>query len=160
MPPFIDLNPHKDEILTLLSEKITHEAIRTLLQDKHHIKTSRSGLKNRLREWHSTHPTPTSTLTRRFDIQDRVLELLPVYNTSEILAILDKDGTPSSIRTVRRIREDHKIKMRLSPFERQQQVCDIEAILISENIIGDIEDFGRRTLYRHLRAMGLFYTEY
>jgi hypothetical protein len=119
MPPFIDLNPYKDEILTLLSEKITHKAIRTLLQDKHHIKISRSGLKNRLREWHSTYPTPTSTFTRRFDIQDRVLELLPVYNISKILAILNKDGTPSLICTVRRIREDHKIKMRLSPFKRQ-----------------------------------------
>jgi hypothetical protein len=152
----IDLDPYKDEILDLLAHETTHEVIRTLLQDKYHITISRSGLKNRLREWQSTR----STLTQRSDIQDRVRELLPRYNTKEILTILDKEGTPSSERTVRRIRDDLGIKLRLSPTERQQELGDVEAILMNENMIGDIEDFGRRNLYRHLRAMGLFYTEY
>ncbi|KAJ5479721.1 hypothetical protein N7530_005230 [Penicillium desertorum] len=84
------------------------------------------------------------------NIQACVEELLPLYNTRDILRILAVDGMPSSERTIRRIRGDLSIKLRLTPKEREQQLSDIEAILISEFIIGDIEDFGRRALYCHL----------
>jgi hypothetical protein len=81
------------------------------------------------------------------------------HNTQEILRILDKEGIPSSERTIRRLWGDLGVKLRLSPKEREQQLDNIEAILISESIIGDIEDFRRRTLYRHLQAIGLFHTK-
>jgi hypothetical protein len=146
MPPRIDIDPYKSEILDLLSRNTTHKAIRALLQEKCHVIISRTSLKARLREWQ----VPIPTTTKKADVQDRVKELLPRHNTRHILRILAADGTPSLERTIRRIRGDLGIKLRLSPEEREQQLSDIEAILISEFIIGDIEDFGRHALHRHL----------
>ena len=158
MPPKIDLDPYKDEIEDLISQKTTQAAIRTILRDKYDIIVSRTSLQTCLSNWQVI--SLSSSHTNRVDIRDRVEELLPFHNTRDILRILTVDGTPSSERTIRRIRGDLGIKLRLSPEEREQQLSDIEAILISEFIIGDIEDFGRRTLHRHLQAMGLYYTEY
>ena len=44
MPPRIDLDPYKDEILDLISQNTTQAAIRSLLQDKYDIVASRSVL--------------------------------------------------------------------------------------------------------------------
>jgi hypothetical protein len=79
-----------------------------------------------------------------------VEQLLLRYNTQDILRILDQEGTPSSERTIRRIRAELDIKLRLSPEDRLQQLSEVERILDSEFIIGDIEHFGRRALHRHL----------
>ncbi|KAI3171846.1 hypothetical protein CBS147317_1275 [Penicillium roqueforti] len=155
MPPRIDLEPFKSEILDLLSQNTTYKAILAILKQKYHISTGLSTFKSRLHDWQWESPR-----TRRSQLQDRIEELLPRHTTSDILTILNKDGTPSSERSVRRVRADLGIQLRLSREEREQQLCDIEAVLITESIIGEIEDFGRRTLHRHLRAMGLFYTEY
>lgn len=156
MPPRIDLEPYKDEILDLLSQKTTHQAIRDILYIKYDITVGRTTLKKALSQW-SVSRTSTTT---KIEIQDRVQQLLPRYNTQDILRILATEGTPSSEATIRRIRHDLGIKLRLSPEERQHQLSDLEAILTNENNIGDAEDFGRRTRYRHIRAMGLYYTEY
>ncbi|CDM35782.1 Ribonuclease H-like domain [Penicillium roqueforti FM164] len=153
MPPRIDLEPYKGEIIDLISHKTTHEDIIALLQEKYQILIGLTTLKSRLREWQCP------VRTQKADIHDLIEELLPRHNTQDILKILAREGTPSSERTIRRVRADLSIKLRLSPEEREQQRDDIEAILISESIISDIEDFGRRTLHRHLRAMGQFYTE-
>jgi hypothetical protein len=153
MPPYINVEPYRAEILQLLSQNITQKAIRAMLLENYQVSLSRNSLTNRLREWQ--HPPRT----KRSDIYDRVQELLPRHNTENILRILAAEGTPSSERTVDRLQSDLGVKLRLSPQEREQQLDDIEAILIAESIIGEIQDFGRRTLHRHLRAIGLFYTE-
>ncbi|CAP79704.1 hypothetical protein PCH_Pc12g00770 [Penicillium rubens Wisconsin 54-1255] len=51
------------------------------------------------------------------------------------------------------------MKLRLTPEQRQQQFDDLEAILICEYTIGEVEDYGYRTLYRYLCSLGLFYTK-
>ncbi|KAF3007045.1 hypothetical protein E8E15_001690, partial [Penicillium rubens] len=130
MPPKIDLDPYKDEIEDLISQKTTQAAIRTILRDKYDIIVSRTSLQTCLSNWQVI--SLSSSHTNRVDIRDRVEELLPFHNTRDILRILTVDGTPSSERTIRRIRGDLGIKLRLSPEEREQQLSDIEAILISE----------------------------
>jgi hypothetical protein len=156
--PRIDLEPYKEEILDLISQKTTHTDIRTILEERYNIVISRSTLKRSLGCWKPP-IRHDLTLTPRVEIQDQVEALISQYNTSEILQILAADGRPLSERTIRRIRADLNIKLRLSPDQRQQQFDDLQAILICENIIGEVEDFGYRTLYRHLRSMGLFYIE-
>ncbi|KAJ5131077.1 uncharacterized protein N7515_007116 [Penicillium bovifimosum] len=146
MPPKIDLEPYKAEILDLLSQKTTHQAIFEILYDKYQILVRPTTFKRHLREWQSP------VRTKKVDIYGRVEELLPRHNTRDILKILEKEGIPCSERTIRRVRAGLGIKLRLSPEEREQELDDIEAILISESIIGDIEDFGRRTLYRSKRS--------
>lgn len=158
MPPYIDIEPHKAEILELLRQETTHEGIRTILLDKYQIKISRTVLNARLQRWRSL-DSQLPLRTTKATIHDRVSQLLPRYNTQDILRILDQEGTPSSERTIRRIRADLSIYLRLPPEERLQQLHEIEGILASEFIIGDIEDFGRRALHRHLQSMGHFYTE-
>ncbi|KAF3028982.1 hypothetical protein E8E15_009927 [Penicillium rubens] len=128
MPPRIDLDPYKDEILDLISQNTTQAAIRSLLQDKYDIVASRSVLQSSLSKWRAT--LHTKSRTKKADIQARVKELLPLYNTGDIIRILAADSTPSSERTIRRIRGDLSIKLRLSPEEREQQLTDIKAILI------------------------------
>jgi hypothetical protein len=159
MPPYIDLEPHKAEIIDLLHQKTTHEAIRTILQDKYQIKISRTSLNERLQRWRLDLDTNLRFRTTKATIHDRVKQLLPRHNTKDILRILDHEGTPTSEMTIRRLRADLGIKLRLSPEERVQQLNEIEGILISEYVIGEIENFGRRALHRHLQSMGLFYTE-
>lgn len=94
----------------------------------------------------------TRTTPKRIHLQERVNELLGEYNTSDILRILTHEGTPILEITLRRIRADLGVKLRCSPEERRAQLDKIEAILINEFIIGEIEDFGRRPLRRYLHA--------
>jgi hypothetical protein len=157
--PRIDLEPYKEEILGLLSENVTHTAICATLEVKYDITLTPRTLQRSLLVWRPPTNRHRDTITRT-DYQDRVAELLPLYNTQEILQILASEGIPSSVRTLCRIRADLGITLRLSPEQRRQQFDDIEAILIAENVIGEVEDYSYRTLYRHLRSMGLFYTEY
>jgi hypothetical protein len=156
--PRIDLEPYKEEILDLISQNTTYADIRAILEERYNIVISRSTLQRSLSYWKPP-IRHDLTLTPRVEIQDRVEALVSRFNTSEILRILAADGRPSSERTIRRIRADLNIKLRLSPNQRQQQFDDLQAILICENIISEVEDFGYRTLYRHIRSIGLFYTE-
>jgi hypothetical protein len=48
MPPRIDVDPYKDEILNLISQKTTHDTIRALLQQKYNIKIGRIVFKESL----------------------------------------------------------------------------------------------------------------
>ncbi|CAG7952950.1 unnamed protein product [Penicillium nalgiovense] len=140
--PRIDIEPYKGEILNLISENITHIAICDSMLEKYGITISLRSLRRSLAAW-----SPSTN------------QLLPLYNTQDILRILSSEGIPSSKRTLYRIRADLGITLRLSPEQRQQQFDDIEAILIAKHVISEIEDYGYRTLYRHLRAIGLYYTD-
>jgi hypothetical protein len=50
MPPRIDIEPHKAEILDLIAQKTTHKAIRTILHQNYNIIISRTALKDHLRQ--------------------------------------------------------------------------------------------------------------
>jgi hypothetical protein len=65
MPPFIDIEPHKAEILEFLSHN-TQEGVIAMLSEKYHITLSRTSLQKRLRQWQS------SVRTKKSDIYDRV----------------------------------------------------------------------------------------
>ncbi|KOS42959.1 hypothetical protein ACN38_g6109 [Penicillium nordicum] len=123
--PRIDLEPHKEEILHLITQNTSHAAIRAILKEKHDISISRSTLKRCLGHWKPPIPA-RRTLTTRAEIQDRVEELIPRYGTQKILAILAAEGTPSSAITLQRIRNDLGIRLRLTPEQRRQQSDDVE----------------------------------
>ncbi|KAJ5420390.1 hypothetical protein N7465_002909 [Penicillium sp. CMV-2018d] len=123
--PCIDLESHKEEILDLITQKSSHTAIRAILKEKYDISISRSTLQRCLGHWK---PPIPRTLTTRAEIRDRVEELIPRYTTQKILAILAEEGTPSSVITLQRIRNDLGIRLRLTPEQRQQQLDDPEAL--------------------------------
>lgn len=122
--PRIDLESHKEEILNLITQKTSHKAIRPILEGKYDITTSRRTLQRYTSHWN---PPIPCTLTTRVEIRDRVEELIPRYSTQKILAILAAEGTPSSVITLRRIRNDLGIRLRLTP-EQRQQLNDPEAL--------------------------------
>ncbi|KAJ5087943.1 hypothetical protein N7456_011559 [Penicillium angulare] len=151
--PRIDLEPYKDEIVELFPNA-SHKEIIDHLQKKYDIVISRTTLKDRLRAWELLRPSPNI----QSKIRDRVKELLPLFGTKDILKILADEGTPSSSRTLERIRRRLGVSLRLTPEERKNQL-NIDAILQAKAAIGELEIVNRQNVYYHLRRKGLYYTE-
>jgi len=125
MPPKVDIDDHKDLITGLIQQKHKQEDIRALLHDTHSIDIGRTAFQSRLREWGLQ--DKAAKASKAAAIQARVLELLPVCNPKETLAVLAKDGFPTSNRTLQRIRKRLGVRLRVKklPKKRAEQVPDI-----------------------------------
>lgn len=125
MPPKVDIDDHKDLITGLIQQKRKQEDIRALLRDTHSINIGRTAFQSRLREWGLQ--DKAAKANKAALIQARVLELLPVCNPKETLAVLAKDGFPTSNRTLQRIRKRLGVRLRVKklPIERAEQSPDI-----------------------------------
>ncbi|KAJ5785519.1 uncharacterized protein N7503_010731 [Penicillium pulvis] len=125
MPPKVEIDDHKDLITGLIQQKCKQEDIRSLLRDTHSINIGRTAFQSRLREWGLQNKLAKAN--KAAAIQARVLELLPVCNPKETLAVLAKDGYPTSNRTLQRIRKRLGVRLRVKklPIERAEQAPDI-----------------------------------
>jgi hypothetical protein len=100
MPPAVNLDPYKEEIIGLAQDH-SGEEIRSILLSNHGISVTSRTVNKRLQEWGARSSSHTIN-----DIEQRVYDLHCLsLNTEEILLVLEKDGTPSSERTIRRIRK-------------------------------------------------------
>ncbi|KAJ5646493.1 hypothetical protein N7490_002865 [Penicillium lividum] len=150
--PTINLDPYKDEIIVLLSEGKSAQDLMIMLKERHNVTIGISTLKKRLQKWEVVRSRQSDT------VQNRVAQLLPRLNTKEILEVLQEEGTPSSARTLQRIRRRLGIRLRVDdPEERAERDREIEAVLKQEQAIGKIDGFGRRLLHSHMRGLNKFF---
>lgn len=117
MPPKVDIGSHKDLITGLIQQKRKQEDIRALLRDTHSINIGRTAFQSRLREWGLQNKAQKAQ--KAAVIQARVLELLPVCNPKETLAVLAKDGFPTSNRTLQRIRKRLGVRLRVKKLSTE-----------------------------------------
>ncbi|KAJ5759103.1 hypothetical protein N7520_006259 [Penicillium odoratum] len=145
--PTINLDPYKDEIIALLNEGKSARDLMIMLKERHDVTIGVSTIKKRLQKWEIVCSRKTDT------VQNRVAQLLPRLNTKEILDVLQKEGMPSSARTLQRIRRRLGIRLCIDePEERAERDREIEAVLKQEQSIGKIDGLGRRLLYSHMRG--------
>lgn len=125
MPPKVKIDDHKDLITGLIQQRFKQEDIRALLRDTHSINIGRTAFQSRLREWGLQNKAAKAS--KAAAIQARVLELLPVCNPKETLAVLAKDGYPTSNRTLQRIRKRLGVRLRVKKLsiERAQQAPEL-----------------------------------
>ncbi|KAJ5537047.1 hypothetical protein N7513_010233 [Penicillium frequentans] len=125
MPPKVEIDDHKDLITGLIQQKCKQEDIRALLRDTHSINIGRTAFQSRLREWGLQNKAAKAN--KAATIQARVLELLPVCNPKETLAVLAKDGYPTSNRTLQRIRKRLGVRLRVKklPIEQAERSPDM-----------------------------------
>ncbi|KAJ5110306.1 hypothetical protein N7532_002951 [Penicillium argentinense] len=152
----IDLDPYKDDITNMIRRGESDEAISTALLNDHGIIVSGRTIGYRLVEWGSRRPvqSPEAEATDRLVVKLYKMAL----NSDEVLQVLAKKGKAISSRTLRRIRKRVGIRIRCDePAERARQVDELREILIVEDVVRDIEGFGRRIQYVFLRSQGAFF---
>ncbi|KAJ5993267.1 hypothetical protein N7451_008991 [Penicillium sp. IBT 35674x] len=129
MPPKVEIDDHKDLITGLIQQKRKQEDIRALLRDTHSINIGRTAFQSRLREWGLQ--DKAAKASKAAAIQARVLELLPVCNPKETLAVLAKDGFPTSNRTLQRIRKRLGVRLRVSKLQTER--AEQASVIIDED---------------------------
>lgn len=132
------------------------EAISATLFNDYGISVTGRTIGSRLVEWGIHRPlrSPESEAT-----DSLVKQLYTMALTSEeVLEILTKKGKAISGRSLRRIRKRLGIRLRCDDStERIRQIEELREILLVEDVIGDIEGFGRRLQHVYLRSQGVFF---
>ncbi|KAJ5454057.1 uncharacterized protein N7458_005013 [Penicillium daleae] len=156
--PQIDLEPYREEITLLYSQNARIANIQTIIQS-HGVNISLRTLKTRLSSWGLRRQLPSQNEA----LHARLLTLITEAGLSarETLEVLQKEGFRVSEPTLERLRKRLGIQLRTNcPLQRQQQRLEIEVLLTEELGIGDVEGYGRRILYHHLRRHGFLFPQH
>ncbi|KAJ5454040.1 uncharacterized protein N7458_004996 [Penicillium daleae] len=156
--PQIDLEPYREEITLLYSQNARIANIQTIIQS-HGVNISLHTLKTRLSSWGLRRQLPSQNEA----LHARLLTLITEAGLSarETLEVLQKEGFRVSEPTLERLRKRLGIQLRTNcPLQRQQQRLEIEVLLTEELGIGDVEGYGRRILYHHLRRHGFLFPQH
>ncbi|KAJ5902662.1 hypothetical protein N7495_003190 [Penicillium taxi] len=160
MPPRIDLEPHKEEIITAFQGGKSAPDIRTDLKQKYGLNTSTRTLRNRLQVWGIRQRTVTRIDDVNLHERVRALYSTTTLSTKQILRVLADEGLHISDRSLGRLRRQLGIQLRIDdPELRQQREREIETVLLNELETGRIEGQGRRLLHSHLQRNGFRFPE-
>jgi hypothetical protein len=156
MTPRIDIDPYKDDITNMARRGESDRAISTALSNNYGVTITGRTIGNRLVEWGIRRPSRSPEAEQ---IDGLVMQLYKMaLRSDEILHVLKEQGKATSSRTLRRVRKRLGIRLRCDdPTERERQIMELQEILQVEDIIGEIEGFGRRLQYVFLRSQGAFF---
>ena len=156
MPPAIDLEPFRDEIISLAEKGTSYQSICNSLQSIHNLKVDRTILSTRLKTWGFI----SKTFAEDTILHDRLRTLIFQLSLldKQILPILQSEGYKISGRTLRRLRGKLGISRRVVSAEgKADRSAEIQRVIESEINTGDIEGFGRSLLHKHLRRHGYLF---
>lgn len=119
----LDLDKHKSEIISLYSRPTSTKDISTILKDTHGISVGSKTLQRRLQEW-GVRQRAVRGAPEREEIQRRVNTLIrdDKLRTREVLRILDEEGKSVSERTLRKIRKQLGIVLRVDKPRPKHQL--------------------------------------
>ncbi|RAL05267.1 uncharacterized protein BO80DRAFT_451642 [Aspergillus ibericus CBS 121593] len=134
MPPFIDLEPFKAEIISLFHQNHSASDIASIIQEKHHIKVRERTIWSRLSSWGISKRDRTATTNS--SLHDRLEELFyqQCLSDLELLRALHEEGYTRGL--VRR--------------------TDDPGHLLKVYNEGTIQGYGRELLFTYMRGEYLF----
>ncbi|KAJ5742258.1 hypothetical protein N7533_003749 [Penicillium manginii] len=146
--PQVNMEPYKDQIIVLLTQKTPINVILDMLHQKNGLQISPRTFKRRTQAWGIQRRAPTG-ITNNRPLQIRVETLICEGNLSpkEILEVLARDGTPISNDSLKQIRRRLGIRLHIDDKDEQrQQEDEILEVLKEEQGFGLIE--GSRGAYK------------
>lgn len=119
----IDLDKHKEEIISLFNQDNSTTAISKFLKDTHGVTVGAKTLHRRLSDWGVQVRAIRSTAERE-EIQRRINTLVrdEKLRTRDVLRILEKEGMPVSERTLRKYRKELGIVLRIDKPRPKHQL--------------------------------------
>ena len=156
MPPAVDIEPYRDEIISLSQTGASSKAISDSLRSTYSLNISPRTIHRRLETWGIV----PSTSAKDTALHDRLRTLIFQLSLSDqqILPILQTEGYKISNRTIRRLRNQLGIHRRVVSAEgKADRAVEIQQVIESEINIGEIEGFGKNLLHNHLRRHGYLF---
>ena len=155
MPPKINLEPYKDEILTWVEDGLLYDQVLSKISDVLGIQYSYASLKRLFTSWNiSRNRKNGSPEVER--IKSRIVAFfLDNYNDSMILQALSTEGIQMSRRQLRRYRLELKLVRRMSIEERLQKIRELKNIVREELDKGHIEGYGEGLIKTYFRGLGI-----
>ena len=151
----IDLEPYRDEIISLYSSSTSVDLIRTSLQEKYNLQISKRTLENRLQQWEIRRQDRTIASNPLLHARIRVLFFQVGLEDKELLSVLQRDGFCISSRTLERLHTQLGLFRRVrDPLAQQLQREEMLEVLVREAERGVIQGYGKELLHRHIRSKG------
>jgi transposase len=153
--PRVDLEPYKAEIVGLHEKKMKSDDICKHLKRQHDIQISSRTLTKRLQHWGVKKKMENNTSNQALHARIKNLFFEVGLSDQEIVTVLHDEGYDVSNRTLRRLRHQLGIRLRLdSPAQQEAQVQEILNALTEEMDKGTIEGYGKELLHNHFRSKG------
>ncbi|KAJ5791301.1 uncharacterized protein N7518_008312 [Penicillium psychrosexuale] len=153
--PRVDLEPYKAEIIGLFEKKMKGDDICKHLKRQHDIQISSRTLTKRLQLWGVKKKMENNSSNEALHARIKNLFFDVGLSDQEIVTVLHDEGYEVSHRTLRRLRHQLGIRLRLdSPAQQQAQVQEILDALTEEMDKGTIEGYGKELLHNHFRSKG------
>jgi transposase len=153
--PRVDLEPYKAEVIALHEKKMKGDDICKHLKRQHDIQISPRTLTKRLQHWGVKKKMENYSSNETLHARIKNLFFDVGLGDAEIATVLNEEGYNISLRTLRRLRHQLGIRLRLdSPTGQQEQVQEILEALVEEMDKGTIEGYGKELLHNHFRSKG------
>lgn len=151
----MDIDPYKAEIIGLFEKKMKSDDICKHLKRQHDIQISARTLSKRLQVWGVKKVKENNSSNPALHARIKNLFFDVGLTDQEIVTVLHDEGYDVSNRTLRRLRHQLGIRLRLdSPTQQQAQVQEILDALTEEMDKGTIEGYGKELLHNHFRSKG------
>ncbi|KAJ6168287.1 hypothetical protein N7497_001130 [Penicillium chrysogenum] len=151
--PRVDLEPYKAEIIGLYENKMKSDDICKHMKRQHDIQISARTLTKRLQLWGVKEKMENNSSNEALHARIKNLFFDVGLTDQEIVTVLHDEGYDVSARTLRRLRHQLGIRLRLdSPTQQQAQLQEILDALTEEMDKGTIEGYGKELLHNHFRS--------
>lgn len=100
----INLEPYRDEIISLFEHGISSDSISRTLESRHHIQVKERTIQSRLRKWGIRKRHRTTTADEALHARIKLLFMEDRLTDKAMLKLLRQDGYHISERTLRRLR--------------------------------------------------------
>lgn len=100
----INLEPYRDEIITLFQHGISSDSISRTLESRYNIQVKERTIQSRLRKWGIRKRSRTTTADETLHARIKVLFVQDRLTDKAMLKLLRQDGYDISERTLRRLR--------------------------------------------------------
>lgn len=100
----INLEPYRDEIITLFQHGISSDSISRTLESRYNIQVKERTIQSRLRKWGIRKRSRTTTADEVLHARIKVLFVQDRLTDKAMLKLLRQDGYDISERTLRRLR--------------------------------------------------------
>lgn len=116
----INLEPYREEIITLFQRGISSDSIGRILQSRYNIQVKERTIQSRLRLWGIRKRSRTTTADEVLHARIKVLFMQDKLTDKAMLKLLREDGYEISERTLRRLRFQLGLHARTPTFEHDR----------------------------------------
>jgi len=156
MPPAINLEPYKDEIIQLFRDGMPSQNIAAHIRARHGVSVAERTIKSRLQEWQvrKRNRAPSNSDSA---LRDRVTTLFFEHGLEdkEMLRFLQDEGFDINLRSLGKLRRGLNLHRRENPEQAEQRIPRLKEIIREELAKGIIKGYGKELLYRHFRDLGV-----